>query len=323
MDILFIKLGALGDVINTLPLAVALKKQLNARIHWLVAPLSLPIVKNHKAVDSVILFDKNNLKSSFKDVRRQLQETRFDIALDLQRTLKSGTFTFLANAERKIGFDKNRCKELTWIFPFERIKANNSRVHMLEQYMEFALHLGADFSYKPEWGIPVFGEKPETLPEKYIVLNIGATKNANKWMPEYFAELNDTIYEEFGVQSVLTGGPEDVLFSEVIVSLSRTTILNYTGKTTIGELTELLRSAMYTISCDTGPMHMSVAVGTKTIGLFGPSTPERTGPYMSQVIQKKIECSPCNKKECEIKDFKQPECMKLITPEDVIKKIII
>ncbi len=323
MDILFIKLGALGDVINTLPLAVVLKKQLNARIHWLVAPLSMPLVRNHKAVDRVILFDKNNLKSSFKNVRRKLKETRFDIALDLQRTLKSGAFTFLANAERKIGFDKKRCKEMTWLFPFERIKANNPSVHMLEQYMEFALHLGADFGTKPEWEIPVFGEKPETLPEKFIVLNIGATKEANKWMPEYFAELNDAVYETFGVQSVLTGGPEDVLFSEEIVTLCKTKILNFTGKTTIGVLTELLRNAMYTISCDTGPMHMSVAVGTKTIGLFGPSAPERTGPYKSQVIQKNIACSPCNKKECEIMEFIQPECMKLITPEDVIKKIIL
>lgn len=323
MDILFIKLGALGDVINTLPLAVTLKKQMNAKIHWLVAPLSYPLLSNHTAVDNVILFDKNNLKESFFDVRRQLKEIRFDIALDLQRTLKSGSFTYLSNTERKIGFDKNRCKEMTWLFPFERIKTDNPAIHMLDQYMEFASHLGVNFSSEPEWNIPVFGEKPKNLPEKFIVLNIGATKKANKWLPAYFAKLHDTIYKELGVQSVLTGGPEDVLFSEEIVALCKTKILNYTGKTTVGELTEILRNAEYVISCDTGPMHMAVAVGTKTIGLFGPSTPERTGPYKSQVIKKTIECSPCNNKECEIKEFEQPECMKLITPSDVVKKIVL
>ena len=165
--------------------------------------------------------------------------------------------------------------------------------------------------------------KTGLLTGKIIVLNIGATKAANKWMPEYFAELSDLIDEKFNVKSVLTGGPEDVLFSEEIVALCKRKIINFIGKTTIGELTELLRAAEYTISCDTGPMHMSVAVGTETIGLFGPSTPERTGPYKSPVIQKSIECSPCNKKECEIKKFEKPECMKLITPADVIKKIVI
>lgn len=321
MDILFIKLGALGDVINTLPLAVTLKKQLNAKIHWLVAPLSYSLVNNHTAVDHVILFDKTNLKESFFDVRRQLNEIRFDIALDLQRTLKSGAFTFLANAERKIGFDQKRCKEMTWLLPFERIPAGNAGSHMLEQYMEFASHLGVEFDSKPKWDIPVFGNKPDALPEKYIVLNIGATKKANQWGPEYFAELNDQVFEKYGVQSVLTGGPEDVLLSEEIVALCKREVINCTGKTTIGQLTEILRNAEYTVSCDTGPMHMSVAVGTETIGLFGPSTPERTGPYKSPVIQKKIDCSPCNKKECDMKQFEKPECMTLITPEDVMKKI--
>ncbi len=315
MKILFIKLGALGDVINTLPLAVTLKENMNASIHWLVAPLSYPLVKNHVAVDKVILFDKNNFKSSFKSVRNEFKETRYDLILDLQRTLKSGIFTMLAKGERKIGFDKSRCKEMTWLFPFERIEASDPLAHMLDQYLEFAKHLGVN-TPEPSWHLPVFGKRPENLPEEYIVLNIGATKPANKWIPENFALLSDMLFKEKNIPCVLTGGPEDTTFADDILSFSKNKPLNLTGKTSVGELSEVIKGARVTISCDTGPMHLAVANNKHIIALFGPSNPDRTGPYKGIVIKKETSCSPCNKKECIA-----PECMEQITPADVLEHI--
>ena len=315
MKILFIKLGALGDVINTLPLAVTLKENMNASIHWLVAPLSYPLVKNHSAVDKVIQFDKNNFKNSFKSVRNEFKETRYDLVLDLQRTLKSGLFTILAKGDRKIGFDKNRCKEMTWLFPFERIESSAPQTHMLDQYLEFAKHLGVN-TPEPTWQLPVFGKRPENLPDDYIVLNIGATKPANKWTPKNFAIVADMLSKEKNIRCILTGGPEDTSFADEILSFSEVKPLNLTGKTTVGELSEVIKGALVTISCDTGPMHLAVANNRKIIALFGPSNPDRTGPYKGIVIKKSITCSPCNNKECVA-----PECMEQITPANVLEQI--
>lgn len=315
INILFIKLGALGDVINTLPLAVNLKHHLNARIHWVVAPLSLPLVEEHPCVDRVILFDKKKWRESFRQVRKDIRSQRFDIVLDLQRILKSGVFAMTARADRRIGFDRTRCKEMTFLFPFERIPASDPHSHMLSQYLEFATYLGVPYP-EARWEIPVNDETSPGLPANYIILNIGATKPANRWQPESFAAAARLIRDRFEMESILTGGPEDHDMAAQITAMAEGSAINLVGKTTIQALKDVIFHARAVVSCDTGPMHLAVALGKPTIALFGPSDPGRTGPYRGHVIQKPLSCSPCNAKSCE-----DPKCMEAITPEDVVSAL--
>lgn len=315
-EILFIKLGALGDVINTLPLAARLKKHLSARIHWLVAPLSYPLVSEHPSVDRVILFDKKKWKTSLPQVRQELKKETFDMVLDLQRILKSGLFAMSAKAKRRIGFDKKRCKEMTYLFPFERIPPKDPLAHMLDQYLEFGTYLGVNDS-QINWDIPVNGQVPFELPDKYIVLNIGATKPANRWQPECFADLSEKIENSLECGIVLTGGSEDAGIARTISDLAKGRVTNLVGKTTILELKEVLFASTAVVSCDTGPMHFAVALGKKVVALFGPSDPRRTGPYRGHVIQKSLDCCPCNAKTCE-----SPKCMTAITPDDVLQELL-
>ena len=315
MEILFVKLGAFGDVVNTLPLAIALKEHLNARIHWLVEPLSLPLVAEHPAVEKAILFERKRWAKSIPEVVKEVRARRYDIVLDLQRTIKSGTFAFAADGKRRIGFDKARCKEFTWLFPFERISPQDPSRHMLRQYLEFAEHLGTN---DPEirWDIPVRGRHPFKLPERYLVLNIGATKPANKWTAQGFAELAGLVQERYGLSSVLTGGPEDRAMAAEIVRMRSGGVINLAGETTLLDLKEVLAGAMAVVSCDTGPMHLAVALGRDVIALFGPADPRRTGPFKGVVIRKSMPCAPCNRRVCE-----HPECMLSITPADVMERL--
>ncbi len=315
MKILIIKLGALGDVINTFPLVVNLKRHLACEIHWLVAPLSYSLVADHQSVDKSILFDKKQGLQGVLNARGQIRETTYDLVLDLQRILKSGFFTLAAKGIRKIGFDKDRCKEMSWIFPFERICPSDAHKHMLDQYMDFAGHLYVD-KEPIKWHIPRYRALDKivrTLPKQYLVLNIGASKRANLWPPDYFAQLSRHVQDQFALPCVLTGGPEDQKAGKGIQEKGAVTILNLTGKTAIHELVEVLAHAEIIVTCDTGPMHLASALGSRVIALFGPSNPERTGPYKGIVIQKNMECSPCKKKICD-----QPRCMESITPEDVM-----
>ena len=315
MKVLIVKLGALGDVINTLPLVINIKKHLNAEIHWLVAPLSFPLVSEHEAIDKAILFDKKNL-TSLPDTLKKIRQTKYDIVLDLQRLLKSGLFCIAAKADRKIGFDKNRCKEMSWIFPFERIMPADPTAHMLTQYMEFAKHLGIE-SNQIEWDIPWQHEKKTDWASEYIILNIGATKPANRWSPNNFAQLADMIDKKTSFKPLITGGVEDQPFAKMIEAKAHCKIKNLCGKTSLKELSQVIANAKCVISCDTGPMHLAVALKTNLIALFGPSDPYRTGPFHGTIIQKNIEYSPCNKKKC-----KNPICMDKIKPEHVMEKLI-
>ena len=316
IKIIIIKLGALGDVINTFPLVTALRHHLNAEIHWLVAPLSHELVKNHAFVDKAILFDKSRGIKGVIEAVKELRKTRYDIAMDLQRILKSGLFCMAAKSKRRIGFNRQRCKELSWLFPFERIAKSNPHAHMLTQYLEFVVHLNIPPGHV-SWKIPRSSCPDLNLPkEKFLVLNIGATKPANRWDNHCFAILAEKIKKDFDLLPVLTGGPEDMENAEQIKELSRTTILDLTGRTTIPELVEVLACAACVVSCDTGPMHLACALGTRLVALFGPSNPNRTGPFKGTIIQKLQPCTPCNKKKC-----KTPLCMEAITPEDVMEGI--
>jgi heptosyltransferase-1 len=315
MDILFIKLGALGDVINTLPLAITLKEQLHARIHWLVEPLSYGLVASHPSVHKAILFDKKHWVHALPGVLKELNNHHFDIALDLQRLIKSGLFCMYSRSSRRIGFDRARCKEFTWLFPFERIPASDPTVHMAHQYLEFARYLGATPS-EIRWDIPVTGRMPFELPEKYVVLNIGATTSAKRWTPEGFASLARGLMDRYKVQAVLTGGPVDEPMAHRIESMAGDTIINLVRKTTLQDLIEIIVRALAVVTCDTGPMHLAVALGKEVVALIGPTNPKRTGPLRGRIVRQDLDCMPCNKRKCD-----NPVCMSGITADMVLNTL--
>lgn len=315
MDILIVKLGALGDVINTLPLAVNLKEHFNARIHWLIEPLSYPLVSNHTCVDRTILFNKYRWRTSLGEVRRQVRKIRYDMTLDLQRILKSGVLSMMAKTGRRIGFDKKRCKELTWMFPFERIPPEDPEKHMLSQYQEFAHYLGVP-NFNVRWDIPVTGKGFADLPAEYIVLNIGATKPANRWYPDRFASLAEAVMKRYDMPAVITGGPEDIPEAKQISGAANSEIIDLVGKTSLKDLIEVLDGSKAVVSCDTGPMHLAVALGKEVVALFGPANPRRTGPYRGRVIQKYLDCSPCKLRRC-----KSRACMDAISAGDVMERL--
>jgi len=315
MDILFIKLGALGDVINTLPLAAVLKEQLHARVHWLVEPLSYPLVEENPNVHRAILFNKKQWIRSIPGVITELRRNRFDLALDLQRLIKSGLFCLASSSGRRVGFDRERCKEFTWLFPFERIPADDPLKHMAHQYLDFARYLGAD-PKEIRWDIPVTGRVPFSLPEKFVILNIGATASSKQWTAEGFASLAQEIPKRYGMPCVLTGGQEDIPLSLQIDSLSSGAALNLVGRTSLMELKETVALSSAMVTCDTGPMHLAVALEKEVVTLIGPTNPRRTGPLRGRIVKQDLDCMPCNKRECH-----NPVCLTGLAPEKVLEAL--
>jgi heptosyltransferase-1 len=313
MKVLIVKLGALGDVINTLPLAIALREQLGARIHWLVAPLSHPLLAAHEAVDQAILFDPKIGIKATACLLGDLRARSYDLVLDLQRILKSAFISGVVHGRQTIGFDRRRCKEMTWLLPFERIAAADPQRHMVHQYLEFAEHLGLK-EIQIDWRIPITMPEPADLTEGFVVLNIGATKRVNRWTASGFAALARMIHARFGLLCVLTGGREDAPMAQSIIAVAGDAVCDKVGRTSLMELVSLLRAGRAVVTCDTGPMHLAVALGKPVVALFGPSDHRRTGPYRGKVIRGKIDCGPCGRKKC-----KRPICMTAIGAADVLR----
>ncbi len=162
------------------------------------------------------------------------------------------------------------------------------------------------------------------LKSDFIVgLNVSTTWKTKQWSIEKFAYLTELLYNEIGAMSVLTGGKSDIDLGEKIIKFAQDSdkyIVNLTGRTTLWQLGAIIKRCHLYITCDSGPMHISSALGTPTIALFGPTSPVRHRPYGEghKVIKKDMKCSPCYKRECKNRDF---VCMEAIQVEDVMVSV--
>jgi len=165
------------------------------------------------------------------------------------------------------------------------------------------------------------GGRGDLKARNFIVgLNVSTTWKTKQWRMEKFARLVELLYNEMGVMSVLTGGKSDIDLGEKIMKIAQDSdkyIVNLTGHTTLWQLGAIIKRCHIYITCDSGPMHISSALNTPTIALFGPTEPIRHRPYGEghKVIKKNMKCSPCYERECKNRDF---ACMETIQVDDVM-----
>lgn len=324
MNILIVKMSAIGDVIHTLPALNALRDHFpNASITWLVEEAAADLVIGHPSVDNVIVSKRKRwMKSLFSSscpsalikilsFIRTLRETEYDMIIDFQGLLKSGVMVMLARGEKKIGFDKGmEHAECSHLFYNLRLTPVSMEIHALKRGLMMIQSLGVKVD-KVEYRLPVTpGDQGAVhallkrngirAEEKIICINPQATWETKLWDNEKFADLSDRIQERYGARIVFTGGAEDRAVIEDIISMTNKACVNLAGLTTLKMLATLYAKAAVLVTTDTGPMHLGAAAGTRVVAVFGSTAPWRTGPYGSDhvVVRSAGRCSPCFKREC-------------------------
>lgn len=331
MNILIVKLSAIGDVIHTLPSLAALRRLYpDAHITWAVEEAAADLVRHHPYLDRVLVFRRkdwiNKIKAgkfhvAWQDMRSflsELKSRRCDIVIDFHGLFKSSMIVFLSRGIRKLGYDS--LQELSGLFLNEKIPEDMNK-HAVDRYLDFPRHLGAAVE-APEFTLPV-NPKAEAGAQslltayglekmKYIAVNPVALWDTKLWDDMKFAQLADLIFQRLKIPVVFTGLERNSL--DNILSKMTTKGINLGGQTTLLELACIYRNALTVITTDSGPMHLAAAVGTPVIALFGPTDPARTGPYGKghTIIRADLSCSPCLLKKCPTRD-----CMEEITPEMV------
>lgn len=327
--ILIVKLGSIGDVVNTLPLVNVLREGFpEAEIGWLIEPKSFPIVEGQEAVNRFIIHRRGGGVAAAREAIREIREFAPDLVLDLQRILRSSFFTFFSGGQRRLGFDRRRSKEFSWLFTNWKIPARDPGRHMVSQYLEFAEFLGLSES-EVRFCIPL-AEKdrggarelipPGVLQGGFVALNVGAAKPANRWPVFRWAELAELILSRRREAVVLTGGVEDRdRGREIAEAISdRSRVFDCTGQTGLKELAGLFSLARAVVSGDSGPMHIASALGVRTVGIFGPADPRRTGPFqhLDLAVRSEAFCAPCGKRSC-----RRPWCLEEVKAEKVLARI--
>jgi len=342
VNILIVKLSAIGDVIHTLPALNAIRSHFpDAQITWLVEENAASLVEDHEALDRVLVSKRkrwmrglgsslffSTISETYRFIKA-LRDTYYDMILDFQALLKSGVLIGLARGQRKIGFGKGlEHMEHSYIFLNERIPAVDMEIHALSRGMMFIEALGIP-SNTVEYKLPVSShdhEKVDDLMRRYgllgaktlIAINPVAKWETKLWANKKFSQLADMLIHLYDAKIVFTGGPDDRPTIQDIMAAMKGHAANLAGHTTLKMLAALYEKMVFVVSTDTGPMHMAAAVGTPVVALFGPTAPWRTGPFGSihQIVRAELDCAPCFKREC-----KTIDCMEQISVQQVIDAI--
>lgn len=286
-NILIIKMSSLGDIIHAMPALYALRRTYpEANITWAVHEAFSEVLPGKTWIDDIYIVDRKkikNLKYLFQ-VRKDLHKKKFDLVIDLQMIAKSGIISFLSGCKKRIGYhDARECSGL-----FSRpISGIHKKGHIIEQLLDVMAYIGCDTheiefpirNYAKE--IPVVKERLSRygIHDKYVILVPGTRGEEKKWPIRYWGDLAKKLAEK-KVFSVITGTSGEKYMAEKIKQISPSSFtVDFTGKTNLLELIALEKTAALHISGDTGPLHIANAVRTPIIALFGPTLPERSGPY--------------------------------------------
>ena len=329
-SILIILMGSIGDVARGLSLVSQLKANFSTcRITWLVEPKCAELVGLHPQIDKIIIFNRAWSVIAVLDIYKQLRKEHFDITLDLQRHLKSGFFSLLSSSQRRIGFHQKNAKEFNWIFNNEHIDYFDEKLPKLQHYFKFLEYLGFPEPVHVDFGLSDFDANryiPHALSElqyPLVAVLLGSRWESKDWFIDGYIQLVQQIIAAGDLHVALIGDRSQVADAQKIFeSLNTTGIINFVGKTSLVELTAVLKRAAVAIGPDSGPGHLTAAVGTPYVSLFGPTSPERTAPYDCEhlVVQAELGCKPCYKKQC---PEHTKQCMYAIGPDDVIRKLSI
>lgn len=270
----------------------------------------------------------------------QLRSSRFDAVFDFEFfTRFSALLSLLTGARWTSGFEAPQ----VWRGGFHtRAVPFNRYWHVARNFRALAGDGGGEIA--PEELVPFrFGEQereriakllserglPAGVPLVVLNPNAGGLSLERRWPRERFAELARALVEQDGTPVVLVGSPaerEYVAGLAAELRLERGWLVNLAGELSIAELCALLARAGALVSNDSGPMHIGAALGTPTLGLFGPETPVMYAPIgrRTSALWRPPVCSPCiNVHDNKVANCVRghPECLTNLSVEEVHEEL--
>jgi ADP-heptose:LPS heptosyltransferase len=325
---LIIRFSSIGDIVLTTPVIRCLKNQVEgATVHYLTKQQYSGLLDTNPYIDRLWLY-----KDNMRELIKQLKKEEYDYIVDLHHNIR--TLRIKHNL-RKISFSFNKLNYQKWLLVNLKINILPD-IHIVDRYLNtlkiFDVHndqKGLDYflpGKKAESIDPVFAK----IPEKYIVLVIGAQHETKKGTPELLAEICNRV----AFPILIVGGKEDQSLAKSIVKhiLGNQLVIDTTGKLTINQSAQLVKNARLVITHDTGLMHIAAAFKKKIISIWGNTIPEfGMYPYLpdpdSRIFEVKgLKCRPCSKighQSCPKRHFK---CMNMQNTNEIVslaRKLII
>ncbi len=319
MRILIVRLGAIGDIVHTLPALAALRQSFpDSHLGWIVqAGAGASLLQDNPHLDELIELDVRKSRHNPSDrgageparaALSRLRASRYDLAIDFQGLFKSALLPWLAGIPRRIGFGFSSLRERgAGLFFTERVEASDSQ-HVIEKNLQLLRALGCESGVPYQFPITTSLADRAAIEaelvrgeEDFAIINPGGGWPTKLWNPRHFAEMADRLWQHHQIRSLITIGPgEDGLANE-IERHSRTGRLR-SLKISLTQFYLLARHARLFVGGDTGPMHLAAAAGTPIVALFGPTSSRRNGPFrtLDRVVERHdLECRvDCYRRWC-------------------------
>jgi len=321
----------IGDAVMCLPALDALGKRGAATgITVLAKPWVAPLFQSHPSISKVMIYDSGGRHGGLAGKWRlstDLKRCGFDGALLFQNAFEAALISFLAAIPERYGYGTDgRGPLLT-----KRVKPAGKDValHHVDYYLNLVTKLGLGSSgeryprlhlaaSEKQWGKEYLREKGVDERRPLIGFAPGAAYGpAKQWPAEKFSRVALALAERCGAYPVLFGSKGDREACRLVGRGIGENHLDLSGKTNLREAMAIMSRCAVFITNDSGLMHVSAALGVPTVAIFGSTDPRATGPLGREcaVLYRKVECSPCFKRECPT-DLK---CMEVISADEVIE----
>lgn len=333
MRILIIKPSSLGDIFHVFPAVALLRKQFpDAKIDWLVhTSFSQALDYCPGGVENKIPFHRRHLSkiNSFFpyawQLWKDLRQHKYDYVFDFQGLTRSGICAWIARSDKKIGW-KNPREAVAARFYNIKVDDANS-VHAVDRNLvmvQKALNLPPVSIQQLDLALPEVERFADPLQKKFAHLHIspedrivgivpGARWHTKRFPHKLFAQIITQIHQQDpAIKFLLLGSNDDVETGRSVrAAVDDAEILSLIGRTHIGEMVEAVRRCSIIISNDTGPIHLAAIFNIPVFALFGPTDPDKTGPYgtVHKVYQASIPCCKCMERYCPLSA--EPDCHKL------------
>lgn len=329
-----LRLSALGDISHTLPIVRTIQKVWpHTNITWIIGKLEYQLVGDIPDIEFII-FDKAAGLTAYKKLYQEMSGRHFDVLLHMQTSIRASIASLLIPADIKLGFDRQRAKDLQWLFSNHKI-APRPEQHVIDSFFGFTEALGIK-EHLLQWDIPIpdaadnFATEQLASGKKSLIISPCSSMSYRNWTAEGYAAVADYAVEKHNMHVILCGSPSKVEkeYGDKIIQLCHHTPLNLIGKTTIKQLLALLAKADIIVAPDSGPAHLATAVGTPVIGLYACTNPDRARPYLDAELTINRYEDAITRKYGENREklpwgtrVRDAGTMNLITTEDVTKKL--
>jgi lipopolysaccharide heptosyltransferase I len=328
--ILIIRLSSLGDILHTLPAFAGLRASFpDAKIDWLVAGKFRFLLSAVRGIDEIHCLETKPMHAGsgnrydwprIWNTIRYIRARHYDFSIDFQGLLKTAFLGFTSGSKTRFGFSKDLVREppAHWFY-HQTLAKPEKQVHVLTLNQMLAGLAGAQLtSTSCDFDVAEDDQRAvESLISKnqltdFIVINPGGGWFTKRWDPARYGLLAKRIREETGLPVVVTTGPgEDELYRTMEVNCGKPVPFHF--PVSFLQLIPLLQKTRLLIGGDTGPFHLACALGTPTVGIFGPTSPVRNGPWQDgdEVVVHELPCSSCYGRTCDTNN----ECMDISVDE--------